>query len=496
MPNIHNELEALSGAIPAGYIRTFPLARVILERLIRNIDLLRGNSIPAGNLELEATLRDVQWAGAKGALLAAPRAVTFPDKEVDILISSSFDVIIDISVAGDRTKIVSTVTMGISNARSHIRASENMLLIEGADFDIERNIQRTPDAVAVLKKAKIDPTEAAYVEGHVGYGVVSQAVANILGERREIKLSDIFPVIDFGKSIKLAIIDGGAALGIIPSDGVSIHSSSACHCNDGPDFEVERTTIKNISPPNPDVNAEVASISLGGPVADNKDPLVDFGRRPIGDGMAGLYIPREFARSMTVEVMPAVKIVATDNGVIGYRAEATVGFNNFDVSFDLQGGGILLDIDLDVSVSAYCDFELFKGLRLPIGWAVISPQVGSTAHLQIGFYPSIDNSGTVKLKSTLKQVDMGNYVAIVIGIGTALKFMGVTAWIGFLVDVVLAAILSNGLPFVLKREISKYIGSKEWKLIEGLPLSAIDQFWSAPYSVKADSILASFDYRG
>ncbi len=497
MPNIHDELEMLSGPLPAAYVRVFPLARVILTRLLQNIDLLKGKSIPAGNLQLEAALRDVKWAGAVGAVLASPKAAAFPDKEVDILVNSSFDVIIDIFPAGDSAQIVSTVTMEISDARSHMRAAENLLLIEGADFEAKRNIQRAPNADDILQNAGIDPNEAAYVEGHIGYGVVSQAVAGILGERREIKFSDLFPVIDFGTNIKLAIIDNGEALGILPTDAVSIHSTSACHCSEGPDFEVDHTAITNTAPANPGVNDEVGEVSLGGPVADNKDPHTDFGPRPDNrEGMTGLYIPRDFARDMTVEVMPAVKIIASDNGTIGYRAEANVGFSNFQLSFDLNGGGILLDIDLDVSVSAYCDFELFKGVRLPIGWAIISPQVGSKAHLQMGFYPSIDNSGTVKLKSTLKHVDMGKYVAIVIGIGTALKFLGITSWIGFLIDVVLAAILSNGLPIILKKEISKYLGNKEWKLIEGLPLSEPNRWWSAPYSVKADSLLASFDYRG
>lgn len=497
MNNIHDELELLSGALPAGYIRVFPLARVVLDRLLQNISLLKGKPIPAGNLQLEAALRDVNWAGPAGAVFARPGAVAFPDKEVDILVNSSFDVIIDIFPAGEPTQVVSTVTMQISDARCHMRAAENLLILEGSNFDAKRNIQRTPDAADILQNAGIDPNEAAYIEGHIGYGVVSQAVAGILGQRREIRFADLFPVIDFGKNIKLAIIDNGGALGIIPTDAVSFHKTAACHCSDGPDFEVEHTTITNTAPANPGVNDEIGEISLGGPVADNKDPRTDFGPRPSNrDGMAGLYIPTDFAREMTVEVMPAVKITASDNGTIGYRAEATVGFSNFRIGFDLSGGGILLDIDLDVSVSAYCDFELFKGVRVPIGWAVINPQVGSKAHLQMGFYPSIDSSGTVKLKSTLKQVDMGKYVAVVIGIGTALKILGVTSWIGFLIDVVLSGILSNGLPVVLKKEISKYLGNKEWKLIDGLPFSEKNRWWSAPYSVKANSLLVSFDYRG
>ena len=109
--------------------------------------------------------------------------------------------------------------------------------------------------------------------------------------------------------------------------------------------------------------------------------------------------------------------------------------------------------------------------------------------MQLGFYPSVDSSGTVRLKSTLKKADMGSYVAVVVGIGTALKFIGVTAWIAFLIDVVLATILSVGLPIALKKAISDYLGNKEWKLIEGLPL--VDQtkpfYPAAPFDALASS---------
>jgi hypothetical protein len=83
-----------------------------------------------------------------------------------------------------------------------------------------------------------------------------------------------------------------------------------------------------------------------------------------------------------------------------------VGFKNFRVSIDVPGGGIILDIDLDISVGAYLDFQLFKGLRLPIAWAIIRHGPGSNASLQLGFYPSVDSSGIVRLKSTIKKADI------------------------------------------------------------------------------------------
>ena len=497
---LHSELAALSQQNPAGYIVTESLARIALRRLLDTVTLLKGKTIVAGSGELSATLRDVQWAKAPEASLVPPKNPAFPDREVDIGVSPGFDIIVDIFITKTPADMISTVTLQITDTRIHMRAENNILILEGTDFDFKRSIVRTADADQLLTNAGIDLLEAARVEGHIGYGVVTQSVASALGQRIDTALSTVFPAVDFGTSIKLEILLKGAALGIIPTEEVTIVSTAHCECSEGPDLGVGETTIKNTAPANPKPNDELAQVQIGGPIPDNKDPLKDFGNRP-GEqkGVAGLYIPQAFARALTVSVMPAIKIKASDNGTIGYRAEASVGFSNFQVSFDQKGGGILLDIDLDISVSAYCDFELFKGVRIPIGWAIISPAQGSQANVQLGFYPAVDNSGTVRLKSTLKKSNMGSYVAVVIGIGTALEIIGVTAWIGFLIDVVLSSILSQGLPIALKKEIGKHLANKEWKLIDGFPTA--DQFqkpWflSAPYDVTADSLLSSFEYRG
>jgi len=496
---VHAELEALSGANPAGYISTSVLGRLTLERIISATKLLKGKSMQAGAGQLSATLRDIVWSTPPKAVLAVPRNPTFPDREVDVLISTNFNVVVDIFITGDQTKSISEVTLSISDARAHIRAENNILIIDGSDFDFQRRIIRLPGADALLTAAGIDLLEAAHIEGHIGYGVVTQAVSTALGQRYEIALATVFPAVNFGKGIKLAILTGGEALGIIPSETVTTVSPAHCECKDGTDFSISRTEITNTAPANPGPNDEIGSVIIGGPVAEHKDPLKDFGSRPANrGGLAGLYIPLAFAKQLTVDVMPAIKISAVDNGTVGYRAEATVGFQNVRVSFDTAGGGVLVDIDLDISVSAYCDLEIFKGLRLPIGWAVIMPGSGSHASVQLGFYPSIDNSGTVRLKSTLKKSDMGRYVAVVIGIGTALKIFGVTAWIGFLIDVVLAAIISHGLPIALKNEISKYLANKEWKLIEGLQFADPAHYFypSAPFDVKSTSLLASVEVAG
>jgi hypothetical protein len=314
------------------------------------------------------------WSAQPTALLTLPRTVTFPDRELDVLISSKFDMIIDIFITGQPSQIISEVVMSISDARTHLPAENNLLILAGADFDSTPQITRTADADKLLKDANIDPLEAARIEGHIKYGVASQAFASTFAQQSEISLATVFPAVNFGKTIKLAILNRGEALGIIPTETVTVNSSARCDCSEGPDFKVTRTTITNTAPANPGPNDEVGQITIGGPVPDNKDPLGDFGpRHPDSDGMVGLYIPHEFSEALTVEAMPSIKLVASDDGFIGFRAEANVGFKNLSVSFDQAGGGILLDIDLDISISAYCDMQLFKGIRVPIGWAVVMP---------------------------------------------------------------------------------------------------------------------------
>jgi hypothetical protein len=495
---LHQELSDLSGDNPSGYITTASLARFALERLTTTIQLLKGKSIGAGAGVLSASLRDVRWSKPPAASLASPKTSILPDREVDVVITSDFTVLIDIFISSNPASLISEVEMAILDARVHMRAENNLLILEGAHFDSKQTITRTANADNLLELAGIDPLEAARVEGHIGYGITAQAITKTLAERTEIPLATVFPAVNLGTAIKLAILDRGDALGIIPTEKVTIETNARCSCSEGPDFKLDKSTITNTAPADPKPGDEFGKVVIGGPIPDNKDPLKDFGaRRPNQSGIAGLYIPKAFAETLTIEVMPSVTIVAEDKGVIGYRAEATVAFKNPRVSFDLIGGGILLDIDLNISITAYCDLDILC-TRIPIGWAVVVPTSGSQANLQLGFYPSIDRTGAVRLKTTLNKADMGSYVALVVGVGTALTLLGVTAWIGFLIDVVLSSIVTIKLPMMLRDEVGKYLGSKEWKLINGMPVTnpAINWFPAAPFDVGPTSILASIEYRG
>lgn len=174
---IHQELAALSGTNPAGYISLRPFAKLTLDRLNTTVALLMGKEIPAGTGVLSASLSAVNWTAPASAEFSVPTSPVFPGLEIDILIPQPFEVILDVFLAGSPGSLISQVIVSISDARAHIRASDNILILEGADFKSAKRIERDPGADAILAASGIDPLEAARVEGHLAYGVVSQAIA-------------------------------------------------------------------------------------------------------------------------------------------------------------------------------------------------------------------------------------------------------------------------------------------------------------------------------
>ena len=94
---------------------------------------------------------------------------------------------------------------------------------------------------------------------------------------------------------------------------------------------------------------------------------------------------------------------------------------------------------------------------------------------------------------------MGTYVAVVLGVGTALEVIGITAWIGFLIDVVLSTIVSIELPSLLRDQVGKYLANKEWVLLHfGDLLRQLPRKgrFEAPFDVDINSFLAGVDIRG
>jgi hypothetical protein len=425
------------------------------------------------------------------------RLVKFPNalpNQIGLTLNADLTVKVQIFITSDPTKLISTLTINVKGLMVRGSYAANILSFEGLDFSSKAAIVREINADTLLQNAGIDPLEAARVEGLIAYSAVNTAINASLAQRKDVSLSEIYPAFDFGASAKLEPLVSGTFLAIIPSEFTRVESA-ACKCADGPSLGVSGSSNTITVPANPKVGTQIGTVQVGGPIAQKVDPLKDFGKRYQGDGEAGVYLPRTAYDGLTVQAMPAIMVHASDDGFIGFDAYATVGFSGFSAALDAANGGIIVSVNMNLSIQTICTCNIGCGIRLPIGYAIVQPSVGSQASLKMGFYPSVDASGTVKLKAVLLDIDMGKYVAVIIGIGTALELVGVTAWIGFLIDVVLSAVVSNKLPDALTDEVKKYLGQNQWTLLNFGSLfkstySGVIAF-AAPFDVDNDTMLAS-----
>jgi hypothetical protein len=493
---IHTQLKQLAGPNPAAYLATDFIRKLTIDRLLASADKIKGIEIPVGQKVLSAALDNyvVFLDPTK-----VPILVKYPDAtsdQIGLSLNSNLSVNVKIFIKGDKTKIISTVTVVVDYLMLLGSYSNNVIAFEGVDFHPTPTITRDPAASTNLAAAGIDPIEAARVEGLIAYSSINTAISETLGQRKEISLSKLFPAFDFGTAASLFPIQEGSFLGIVPKE-LTVVQQAACQCASGPDLGTSASTNTITVPANPTVGTNLGSVTIGGPLPENIDPLRDLGRRFKGDGQAGVYLPRAAYSALTVKPMPAIELHASDNGFIGFDATATVAFSNFQVSLDATNGGIIVSIGMDISVEASCTLDMGCGIRAPIGYAIINQSPGSSANLTMGFYPVVDASGNLQLRSVLNSVNMGTYVAVILGIETALEIIGVTAWIGFLIDVVLSAIVSYELPSALTNELKKYLGSNEWALLSMGNLLQLMQFQggvlAAPFDVDGDTMLASID---
>lgn len=510
---IHEELKALSPEEPAAYIHPSVLGQYTLARLLRTIDTFSDKVIPTEHQHLGIRFVELKWLPSVPSLevrKAYSEEFEFSSDGVELHVTSDLTATVQIfltepgttfeSVYPGDEKLISTIDVSIRNMRIPLSANGNEIVMLPPRFKYSREVQRVEEAESRLEVAGIDEWEASHMEGHIIYGVVSQVIANSLSSSVRVPLDRLFPTVDFGEAIKLVVLTGGE-LGILPSNRVIVRSSAICHCQLGPDYELTGGSVQvepNIDIENIGPGTSLANAVSGGLVTDGLDPRVDFGPRAPGAGpTAGLYIPAKFATEHMAKTLPSITVkMRDDKSIIGYNTSVTVAFPDLEVRFDEQNGGIIIAMGIDIHGTAYCDYEVFKGVRLPIGRAdLIHDQPG---RLEIGLYPAIDGDG-VKLRSTLIKNDMGRMRVVVVGPGEALKLLGAAAWIAFLVDFLLEALLSYAIPKELRKRVRKYIGEREWDLIdfEDIFDSTQADYYirtGATYSVDEDSLMASFEY--
>lgn len=493
--HLHKEMAITAGNLPAGYIDLDVFTPLVIGRLIGTVEMLKGKDIPVGNFQLGTRLRDI-----KDKELLEAHFVTRPNLELGrddiyIEVSPAFTVTMEIFPIATPAMVISLVTLEITKAATKLSAANNTLILEGVDVEGRRSVDRQPGADTIIRDANIDPLEAARVEGHLSYGVVSQALSLALSEQVNINLVSLFPSVNFGTAIDLGVLQRGKSLGVFSTTATIRKETGTCDCKMGDGHQIGRSTVDSADPDAGPLKS--GSVKIGGPIPKKIDPLRDLGRRRANsDGLVGLYIPQPLAEQMLTKTnaMPSVLIERQSSSTIGYKATGAVGFKNAKVSFDQAGGGLLVDFDMEINISAMANFEIFKGKRVPIGAAIVMlDSEGPVPHVQIGFYPVVTSTGAVYLKGISKTIETGRYWVVVTPIGSVIGWLSASTLFGIFVDIIISGMIANSLPWELARAIEKAIGNNEWKLIDGLPLPTgpVPKVPYAAYDLEPTSILAS-----
>jgi hypothetical protein len=497
---IHAELQRLAGPNPGFYLSKEFVRVLVLDRFVQAISKLTGGAVVfiLGEQELLATrIARATFSTA----VPGENAIFIEDnndpQSVKLELRSDLTVVAEVFIKDHPTALVSTVTVDISSLIIKGAYTKNSIIFQGLDFKSTSDVEREPGADQILQNAGVtDLLEAARIEGLIAFGAIPQALRQTIGQPRTLDLSALYPAFDLGTAAKLFPVSGGEFLAIVPST-FTINQAAVCSCAPNVPLGTSASSSTLSVPPDPQNGQLSGQITIGGPLAQTINPLTDLGPRGPGhQGVAGVYMPHKTFEGLTVEVMPAVEVHASDDGFIGFDARGFIGFSNPAVSLDAVNGVIILDVDMDISVIASCSMDMLC-FRLPIGRATITPAPGSQAHFTMGFYPAVDASGTVKLTPILRNIDMGTYVAILTDIGAALEVIGIAAWMAFLIDVVLSVIVSIEFPSVLKDQIGKYLANKEWVLLrfgDLIKQTFPSGRFEAPFDVDVDSFLASVDF--
>ncbi len=499
---VHQELQSGGGPTVAAYVDLDILTPFIFSRIKNAVTLLSGKAIASGSQTggLSAILQSADFTPVNPPTAAAPwvppSGVPSGPGKITLSINGDFAIKLTIVPTNHPDQVISDVQLTLTGIETVVSASADFLSLDDFDFTTTSTITRIDDGT-ILHEHSIDPVEANRVEGLLGYGVVPSAAKAIFRGTPGIKLSDLYPSVHFEGAVNLAPLSTRNAIGIFPSK-ISLLQNTVCACAHNGSVKTQPGHVAE-SGGAPTVGSSVGTVQIGGPIAD---PNIPLGSRRDGAGPVGLYVPEPVYRQMaTATVMPGIVITAKDDGFIGWDARASVGFTNLGVDLDRAKGGILVNIGLDIGITAEATIDIGCGLRGFLGAAIINPR--GQSNIQIGLYPALSANGNVMLATALNSVSISDFDVIVIGIGELISLVGgLSWWVGFLIDVILAQIIRVGLPYALRNAIVSAMSQYSWNLIYTVPaINALGvSFDQATYDTSntgspINSILISFDRR-
>lgn len=476
---IYSEIAARAGTNPAAYLSSQLFTNAMTERLLSVASTFQGKTIPVGPGVLSAIF-DGFGANWK------PQAVLQDDAAlpgaVDIRILLPLVVGVEIVLSKSPKTVITTISLQAENICARLTASNNSITVSNVRFDQppKTTIVRDGNALANLKAAGIDPTDAARIEGYIVYAAIPQTVAIAISPDITIDLASIFPAINFGTSIRLFTLDGGRALGIFPADDAT-SGNMPCTCGYEVNRRTQPTQITRVNPANPTIGQPALQVNLGGPVPDGKDPLKDFGPRRAGksndpSGLAGIYIPKPIAIELAPISIPPFNVTVQSDALIGYTANGHVAVKSAPLHFDAIEGAFIVKVYFAINERLYdglgtVDCNPMKGVRAPVGAFVFTNSGLIAPSITLGFYPAIDSNGGLVLQNQIISSDLGTYIIMVMSFTDVMAlFGGLNGFISFIADTILGQLVGRDLPGRIEETVGAVLQGLHWTLIQTLAI--------------------------
>ncbi len=387
--------------------------------------------------------------------------------------------------------VLSTITLEIKDLGFAIDASAARLVVSPGNAVILPDLKRDSKFIDTLKKYKLDEATATRVEGMLLYSGLATAVTQTVATPQQIDLKQLFPALTFDGKLLVDVSANKKYLFLTGKEGIS-RSGAICDCA-GPGNGIGPNAPGIVQPGQNDPQAgSVGTITIGGPTRVAPTSAI-LGRRGLGQGDSGLYLPNVMAESLVQGPFPAVRIDLQDNGFIGWKAAAFVDFDTFAFTPDISNGCFFVNLGFRVEVYGSIHVDLGKLGKIRVTTFSAEQAGPQQNRVNIGFYVVIGTEG-LYLKPVLEDVSFGTFeVFLRVGtlIGTPFGAWG--AVIGYIFDEILSKIISSEIPIRLELELRRYMAKVIFPLFNAHYAADIEGLRKPSPGTHLPSLAAWFD---
>lgn len=392
----------------------------------------------------------------------------------------SLKLVFSLVILSDPTfDVLSSIVLRVRNLRFQIEASGNELICAPGAAEITPSLNRPSQFGEMIERYGLDEIEVARVEGMLLYSGLASSVRNSMATARTVNLSRLFPGITFHGRLEFDLSSDGKSLFIRGSGGSERRLESKCECADvgngmGPvrSGSINSEWNNGLSEPENGFDS-VATITIGGPSKiDNIDTIL--GRRGLGEGDNGMFMPISMARSLIDGPFPGVRLDLRDDGFVGWKAVAFIDIDNFHFTPDPQHGRFFVTLKFRVEMYGSVHVDLGKMGKIRVTEFSAEQDGSGDNAVTIGFYFVIGTGGLF-IKPILEKISFGEfevYPGVFKLLGTPFGTKG--AVVGFILDRILGQLIEKQIPIYLERELRTYMAGAMFPIMDAYYSAEID----------------------